>query len=374
MGEESKQTGADWFNPGGGGRAAAKLWFEDGVVCAQNENDERRRVPIADVEISSRMSGLPRRLIFPDGVTVVAEDNDFVDAALTGRKKASSFLHKFEDKWQWVVASILMAVAVGWALVAFALPAVTEAIAERVPQETLAVISESTYQEFQTSEFIQPTRLPPQKVAKVRALFAETVGDDDKFNYRLRVHQMILDKTQDGDGIANAFALPDGLVIATDRIIALLTERELAAVFAHELSHIRRRHGLRLFLESSVVFLFATFVLGDVSLILSSGAALLVQSKYSRDFEREADCDAYDFLIERGESPELMSAALTKMEDDHALFNQPAGDEKQNSAEENKAREVAHTIFELLSTHPATRERINYEKQCNITTETTNDY
>ena len=369
MGEEPQQTNADWFNPGGGGRAAAKLWFEDDAVCAQNENDERRRASIADVEISSRMSGLPRRLIFPDGVTVVAEDNDFVDAALTGRKKASSFLHKFEDKWQWVAASLLMAGAVGWALFVFALPAATEAIAARVPQETLAAISESVYQDLHDGEFIRPTRLPPQKEQRAREIFADTVGDDESFNYRLRVHRMSAREIKD-DGIANAFALPDGLVIATDRIIALLTERELAAVFAHELSHIRRRHGLRLFLESSVVFLFATFVLGDVSLILSGGAALLVQQKYSRDFEREADCDAYDFLIERGESPQLMSAALTKLENDFALFGKPAAEKKH----EDKERDAARAIFELLSTHPATRERINYKKQCNITTETTNDY
>ena len=373
MGEETKQTAADWFNPGGGGRAAAKLWFEDGDACVQNENDERRRVPIADVEISSRMSGLPRRLIFPDGVTVVVEDNDFVDAALTGRKKASSFLYKFEDKWQWIAASLLMAGAVGWALFVFALPAVTEAIAARVPQETLAAISESVYQDLHDGEFIQPTRLPPQKEQRAQEIFADTVGEDESFNYRLRVHRMSARETKD-DGIANAFALPDGLVIATDRIIALLTERELAAVFAHELSHIRRRHGLRLFLESSVVFLFTTFVLGDVSLILSGGAALLVQQKYSRDFEREADCDAYNFLIKRGESPELMSAAFVKLENDHAVFE--SADKEKSGKEEDKTRKVASTIFELLSTHPPTHERINYKKQCNIniTTETTNDY
>ena len=89
--------------------------------------------------------------------------------------------------------------------------------------------------------------------------------------------------------------------------------------------------------------------------MLSGGAALLIQQKYSRDFEREADCDAYAFLRARGEDEEIMAAALAKLEK-----NQVVSDE----VSDNDNDGIVHHIVALLSSHPAARERIDFHKHC----------
>ena len=123
----------------------------------------------------------------------------------------------------------------GWAIVVFALPAASTLIAERVSPETLTSLSEEVYAQIADSGFLAESELPPHKQAQVQKIFSQ------------HFHRMQFD-------MANAFALPDGMIVASDKLIAILNERELAAVFAHEIAHIRRRHGLRLLMESSAVF------------------------------------------------------------------------------------------------------------------------
>ena len=103
---------------------------------------------------------------------------------------------------------------------------------------------------------------------------------------------------------ANAFALPSGLIIMTDDLVRLAEDdRELGAVLLHEMAHVERRHGVRALLQHAGVFLIVSTLAGDLTAITSLAGALptmLVESGYSRDFEREADRDAARRMLEMG--------------------------------------------------------------------------
>jgi len=103
-----------------------------------------------------------------------------------------------------------------------------------------------------------------------------------------------------GDIGANAFALPDGTVVFTDEIVHLAhNDDELLAVFAHEIGHVKYRHGLRATIQGSVLSFAVGMLVGDVSAAADMLAALpllLTTSSYSRDFEREADANSLVFL------------------------------------------------------------------------------
>ncbi len=386
-------TAAEWFNPGGGGRRAAEIWFDGGGVCAQNERGERRRADFADAVFSSRMADIPRRITFPDGVTVVAADNDFIDAMLP---RARSFvLHRAESKWRNIVLAFALAAAVGWGAVQFALPAAAAAAAERFSPSFLALLTEQVYKQFARHENIRPTRLSENEQQRAQRIFAETTAavcaeseaaDCAEYDFRLRLHRMALGESETATEIPNAFALPDGLIVAADRTARILGDDELAAVFAHEIAHVRRRHGLRNFLQSSAAAWFAQLLLGDVSLLLSGGAAFLAAQRYSREFEREADCDAYDFLLARAMPENAVGAALQKMEtdfdrqwkerrrkkygdDDDA--DTVAGKTDDNNDDDdngdNKKEYEEESLpgwLEWLSTHPATEARANPRQFC----------
>ena len=63
---------------------------------------------------------------------------------------------------------------------------------------------------------------------------------------------------------ANAFALPSGIVVVTDDLVAsAASDEELLAVLAHELGHIQHRHALRGVLQTSIIPLLLAAITGD---------------------------------------------------------------------------------------------------------------
>lgn len=148
---------------------------------------------------------------------------------------------------------------------------------------------------------------------------------------------------------ANAFALPSGLVVVSDSLATMLNDDELAAVFAHEIGHVVHRHGMRSALGSSGLLLLVTLLGGDISGIVASGGAVLLSLKYSRDYEREADCVAYDYLRRRNMPASLVEDALGKMDlayvDDKPKRDSPDPESFWNH------------VFIALSTHPGAEAR-----------------
>ena len=91
----------------------------------------------------------------------------------------------------------------------------------------------------------------------------------------------------------NAFALPGGTVVLLDELVAAARhDDEIVAVLAHEIGHLHGRHTLRHVLQTSVAGVLVAAVVGDVLSLSSYAAALpafLLDARYSRAFEREAD-------------------------------------------------------------------------------------
>lgn len=110
---------------------------------------------------------------------------------------------------------------------AFALPAKTDGL---VGQGALAVLD----------KMLAPSDLDAATQNKYRAFRSdECSGGGTGVNYRLLFRR-------GGRVGADAFALPSGAIIVTDELIALAKhEYEVVAVLAHEIGHVRNRHGLR---------------------------------------------------------------------------------------------------------------------------------
>ncbi len=167
-------------------------------------------------------------------------------------------------------------------------------------------------------------------------------GIDDK-RYPLRFH--IVD-----DATLNAFAMPGGnAVIHTGLLLAADSAEEVAGVLAHEIAHITRRHSIRRIISSSGLYLVVSYVFGDISGILgvlADNSAFLLERKFTRDFERDADDAAWGYLVHSRIDPRGMISFFKKMQ-----------------AEEQKLSKSSPTsgvdgALSVLSTHPATAERI----------------
>lgn len=114
----------------------------------------------------------------------------------------------------------------------------------------------------------------------------------------------------------NAFALPGGDIVLTDALVELAEGEPdiITGVLAHELGHVRHRHGMRLVLQAGMVAGVSGLLVGDFSALLAGLPAWLAQADYSREFEREADLHARQMLQAAGISPRVMVRFFERLE------------------------------------------------------------
>ncbi|HYG21216.1 MAG TPA: M48 family metallopeptidase [Verrucomicrobiae bacterium] len=147
------------------------------------------------------------------------------------------------------------------------------------------------------------------------------------------------------DPTLNAFAVPGGhVVIHTGLLLASDAPEEVAGVLAHEIAHVTRRHGFRNVISTLGLYQLVQLVVGDASgiiAVLASNSTFLLERKFSRDFEREADDAGWDYLMHANIRPDGMIEFFRKMR-----------------KEETKAAGADSGAMALMSTHPATAERI----------------
>lgn len=290
----------------------------------------------ADMQISSRLGRTPRQLRFANGGVFETDDNDAVDAwqAASHAPRTHGLVHRLESRLRYVVAGIVVVVALGWAGVQWGIPALARVTAFALPPQAQQE-AEKLMLSILGRGMLAPSELGAEEQARLQAVFAPVIaaGAADAGTTPLSV------RFYHGDSIgANAMALPGGMVIFTDQLVRRAEhDEELIGILAHEIGHVVHRHGLQRAIQGSALSLLAALLLGDVSSVSSAVAALpliLTEMGYSRDFEREADRYAVDTLVALGIPPQRLADILQRIAPDDA------------------------EDLTYLSTHPPTQERL----------------
>jgi predicted Zn-dependent protease len=142
----------------------------------------------------------------------------------------------------------------------------------------------------------------------------------------------------------NALALPGGTIVVTDELVhATANDAEFLAVVAHEIGHVRGHHAMRLVLQDSGMAVLMTALAGDAvgtTLLAAALPAVLLRTRYSRQFESEADDYAFAMLRRHGHSPQAFADLMRRLR------------------LQLHAKEESGSLLQYLSTHPATEERI----------------
>ena len=102
------------------------------------------------------------------------------------------------------------------------------------------------------------------------------------------------------DPFPRGFSLPDGQIyVSTGMLAALENEAQLAALLAHEITHVEGHHGLLSFRKTRKRVITA-MVVGPLTLGLSDYFLMRSLFGYSRALEREADERGFENIVGRG--------------------------------------------------------------------------
>ena len=139
----------------------------------------------------------------------------------------------------------------------------------------------------------------------------------------------------------NAFALPGGHIVVFTGLLDRIEEPDaLAALLAHESTHVEERHSTRMMVRNLSGYLFLSLLVGDVNsvvAVVADNANNIRNMGYGRGLETEADTIGQRRMVECGMDPEGMVRLLELLE--------------------SEAHDVPEALS-FLSSHPLTVERI----------------
>jgi Zn-dependent protease with chaperone function len=296
----------------------------------------QREEPIEAVEITDAIGRTPRLVRFSDGAVCEVTDLDALTSLLAAHGFRQSAVSRWERHRGWIMASAAGFILALWLAYRFGVPAMATAAAEALPPVALQQIGRGAL-DFLDRTVFDASALPPERQQHIEAQFStlQLPGIEESLQPRLSFRR------SDALG-ANALALPSGIVIVTDGLVTLAKDdREILAVLAHESGHIARRHGVRHLLQSSAITAFIAWYVGDISSIVATAPTMLIDAKYSRDFEREADDYAAVVLRQNGVPLDHLANILQRLE-----------------AAPNRGQTGRSPYPDYLSTHPATEERL----------------
>jgi Zn-dependent protease with chaperone function len=310
------------------------LGLDAGRVTIQGDGIDRDE-PLEGVDIADQIGRTPRLVRFHDGAYCEVADLDAFAAILTEQGIARSAVARAERNRGWIAAATVSFVVLLVVAYRFGVPAMADTVATHLPQVALDQIGRHSMDILDRTAF-EPSKLPAARQNDIAAAFARL----RLANGRPPTQTMVF---RDSEGLgANALALPSGVIIVTDGLVTLAKDaREILGVLAHEAGHIERRHGLRQLLQNSTVTLFIAWYVGDVSSLVATAPTLLLQAKYSRDFEREADAYAAEVMRANGISLAHLADILERLENGRS-----------------PGRTLKRVTTDYLSSHPTTADRL----------------
>jgi len=300
------------------------------VATADGTVLDRERVERAGVSEPFRHA--PCWIALPGGATLEAPDDDgeLTRALRQAGLRVSPVVRLREWPAAVVIALVALAAVLAGAYVK-GVPAAARWLAfsmgprleRRMGEELLSVLDQ---------HYFRSSRVEARQRERIATRFAQgAAATAPGVVYRLEFRTA-------GAQVVNAMALPGGVIVLLDGLVDFALEDAVLGVLGHELGHVVHKHAARQIFQSVGVGAAAGLLWGDFAGSAASAPVALGLLRYSREFEREAD----DFAVEFMRNQKLSAAAV------YSFFKRLR----------ERERVEGGSIPEFLSSHPSTDERL----------------
>ena len=290
------------------------------------------------LKFASVIPGLPVDLFFDDSGVFTPSDPSFRWPVLDQKSRIPEWM---ERNWLVSAIAIFLIPTFLWVMVVHVIPAgarwtvnyLPDGIAREMGDQTMSALDEIWFKPSELDFDIQ--QRVTRQWQQVLLQLSMNPGHYD-LNFR-------------ASGIgANAFALPNGMVVVTDDLVILTAEHPdaLTAILLHEIGHVQHQHGMQLVAQTTATSMLFTMILGDIDgageMVLGAGVGL-AQTAFSRNMEREADAFAMEKLKQLDISPMAFADAMRLLMESHGM---------------DSVDEEDDGVIQYISTHPGMKERI----------------
>lgn len=314
---------------------AATLTVVDNISVEIHGDFGKKLFPFSDITIAPRVGNIQRKIDLPDGTIFYTAMNDHIDEICRQLDTAhgNRFIHALESKMKFIGIAFIGVLLFIAGIYFVGIPYAAKKIAYALPASVSNSITDMTLKTFD-KQYLGETTMSGEEQEEMRSLFQHV-----KTHFHTPDSYTLL--IRDGKSIgANAFALPNGTVIITDQLVEGSEHNdEIAAIMAHEIGHAMEHHAMRSVIQGSSVMIILSLIMGDFISATNLAAMVpivLIEGKYSRNFETRADDFSYRYLKENNLPLTRFSDILTRLD-------------KSN---------MDSTVLNLISTHPPTKERI----------------
>lgn len=287
------------------------------------------RFDSGQAQAEEALEGLPRRLKLPEGAMLEVEDQAGFDRMMLSLGKPRSLVDQAQGSWRVVIILLALTIVTAVAGYLWLLPWGANQIALRLPPGLEKTIGDQAWPSID-KEYFQPSALDPKVQARLREGFEQIRRRDPRLPDGT---ELLFRASKIGP---NAIAVPGGRVVMTDEMVDLAlkmdkgqayAEQALLGVLAHEIGHLHHRHSMRNLLQAAAVTAVVSLWLGDISTLVTAVPTLLLQMKYSRDFESEADDYAVRTLdaagLPRAPTADLFDAMMALGKADSVFSSHP---------------------------------------------------
>ena len=279
-----------------------------------------RSYPIAQVQWPERTQGGSRSAQLPDGGSVYTHDASLWDPWVERYVPVAraSWVVRLQQSWQGSLAAALALLTFCCLAYFYGIPWAAKLVVTLTPQSVDQSVGDLALQQLRRS-WLQASKIDPTEQRQINLALAEAMqaayprGNGPTYELHF----------QSGTIGPNAFALPGGHIVITDDLVQLSHKAGaegptmLVAILAHEMGHLRQRHGMRMLVQTGALGMITSTLVGDFSSVMAALPALLGQADYSRTAEREADAESIRIMLAWGRSPAVMNRFFELVRQQH---------------------------------------------------------
>ncbi len=290
-----------------------------------------------------------RNIFLQNGSLFIADDQLTANHSKFLTSTTEGWLSAFDQlglKTLTILLAIIVILILGYR---YALITFSPTIVKLFPYEWEKQIGKATFDSLNRT-LLDETELPTQRVNTLKQRAKNILNQANLHSY-----PSIEFMKSDIIG-ANALALPGGPIIVTDDLVKLLKDDELVlGVIAHEIAHIQERHSLHQIVEIVGLSSLAWLIFGLDEGILEEVALVGINLwglKKSRDFEKESDLLALEFLENAGLKKNSFILAIEELTE-HSC----------SKSELDQSECLTGVRSGWLATHPTGAERLKYLRE-----------